>query len=128
MLASVASDSGPPLRPEGLAKEERRSLPTPARLSDRKDWPRKNGARFQLRPASLTGRPGQGATALTSDSGPPLQPKGLAKEERRLLPTPARLSDQKAWPRRNGARFQLRPASPTERPGQTPLPNSDPRL
>ena len=27
------------LRPEGLAKEEQRSLPTPARLSDRKAWP-----------------------------------------------------------------------------------------
>ena len=31
----LAFDSGPPLRPEGLAKEERRSLLTPARLSDR---------------------------------------------------------------------------------------------
>ena len=34
MLAFVASDSGPPLRPEGLAKEERRSLPTPTRISN----------------------------------------------------------------------------------------------
>ena len=30
-----------------------------------------------------------------------LRPEGLAEEERRPLPTPARLSDQKAWPRRN---------------------------
>ena len=35
----LASDSGPPLRPEGLTKEEHRSLSTPARLSDRKAWP-----------------------------------------------------------------------------------------
>ena len=35
----LASDSGPPLRPEGLAKEEQHSLPTPARLSGRKAWP-----------------------------------------------------------------------------------------
>ena len=35
----LASDSGPPLQPEGLAKEERRSLPTPTRFSDRKAWP-----------------------------------------------------------------------------------------
>ena len=34
-----AFDSGPPLRPEGLAKEDQRSLPTPVRLSDRKAWP-----------------------------------------------------------------------------------------
>ena len=58
MLAFVASDSGPPLRPEGLAKEERRSLPTPARLFDR-----------------------------------------------RSLLTPAHLSDRKAWLRRNDPRF-----------------------
>ena len=42
------------LRPKGLAKEEQRSLLTPARLSDRKAWTRRNDARFQLRPASLT--------------------------------------------------------------------------
>ena len=28
----LASDSGPPLRPEGLAKEEQLSLPTPTHL------------------------------------------------------------------------------------------------
>ena len=55
----LASNSGPLLRREGLAKEERRSLLTPARLSDRKAWPRRHDARFRLRPASLTGRPGQ---------------------------------------------------------------------
>ena len=43
------------LRLEGLAKKERRSLPTPARLSDRKVWPRRNNARFRLRPVSPTG-------------------------------------------------------------------------
>jgi len=32
---TLASDSGPPLRPKGLTKEERRSLPTSTRLSDR---------------------------------------------------------------------------------------------
>ena len=142
------------LRPEGLTKEERRSLLTPARLSNRKAWPRRNDAcfrPFQLRPASPTGRPGQGGSTLTSDSGPPLRleglanspptpvlasdsgpplrPEGLAEEERRSPPTPAclsdwkawparlrlprslltpaRLSDRKAWPRRNAARFRL---------------------
>ena len=35
---------------------------------------------------------------LTFDSGPPLRPEGLAKEEHCLFLTPARLSDQKAWP------------------------------
>ena len=49
-------------RPEGLAEEERRPLPTPARHSDR-------SARFSLQPAS----------------GRPLRPEGLAKT---LLPTP----------------------------------------
>ena len=49
----LAFDSGLPLRPEGLAKEERCSLLTPA--------------------------------CLASDSGPSLQPEGLAKEERRSL-------------------------------------------
>ena len=61
----LAFDSGPPLRMEGLAKEERRSLPTPARLFDR-----------------------------------------------RSLLTPAHLSGRKAWPKRYNARFQLRPTSP----------------
>ena len=36
---------------------------------------------------------------LTSDSGPPLRPKGLAKEEQRSLPTLARHSNWKAWPK-----------------------------
>ena len=35
-LANTASDSDLRLRPKGLAKEEQRSLPTQARLSDRK--------------------------------------------------------------------------------------------
>ena len=98
----LASDFGPPLRPEGLAKEDQRSPLTLARLSDWKAWP----ARLRLRPASLTGRPGQGGTTLTSDSGPPLRPEGLtsnsspplrpeglAKEEQRSFLTLARLSD-----------------------------------
>ena len=55
---------------------------------------------------------------LASDSGLPLRPEGLAKEERRSLPTPPRFSDRKSWPKR---RFRLRPVSPTGRPGQTPL-------
>ena len=42
-----ASDSDPSLRPEGLTKEEQRSLPTPAHL-----WM-----------ASPTGRPGQNTTS-----------------------------------------------------------------
>ena len=53
---ALASNSGPPLQLEGLAS----SLPTPARLSDRKAWPRRNGARFRLWPTSPTGRPGKG--------------------------------------------------------------------
>ena len=48
------------------------SLLTPARLFDRKAWPRRNDARFRLWPVSLTGRPGQGGTMLASDSNPPL--------------------------------------------------------
>ena len=68
-----ASDSGPPLRPEGLAEKEHRSLPTPACPSDRKAWPRRNNARFRLRPVSPTERPGQRGTLLTSDSDPPLR-------------------------------------------------------
>ena len=36
-----ASNSGPPLRPEGLAKKEQRSFLTSVRLSDQKAWPRK---------------------------------------------------------------------------------------
>ena len=52
------------LRLEGLAEEERRPLPTPARLSDRK----KNNARFRLQPAF----------------GWPLRPEGLAKHHFRL--------------------------------------------
>ena len=47
------------LRPEGLAKEEQRSLPTLACLSDQKVWPKRNNARFRLHPASSTERPGQ---------------------------------------------------------------------
>ena len=35
---------------------------------------------------------------LASDFGPPLRPKGLAKEEQRSLPPPDALSDWKAWP------------------------------
>ena len=34
------------LRPKGLAEEERRQLPTPAHLSDRKASLRRNNARF----------------------------------------------------------------------------------
>ena len=70
---------------------------------------------------SSTGRPDQRGTALASDSGPPLQPEGLAEEERRSLPslpTSARLSDRKAWPRRIDAHLRLRPASSTRRPSQ----------
>ena len=70
----LASDSGLPLRPEDLAKEEQHSLLTPARLSDRKAWPRRNDARFRLRPASPTRRPGQGGMTLAFDSGPHLRP------------------------------------------------------
>ena len=61
---------------------------------------------------SPTRRPGRGGTTPASDSGPPLRPKGLAKEEQRSLLTPA----------------HLRTASPTGGPGQTPLSDSDPRL
>ena len=43
-------------------------------ISDRKAWPRRNGARFRLRPASPTGRPGRGETTLASDSDPRLRP------------------------------------------------------
>ena len=64
------------LRPEGLAK--------------------RNSVRFRLRPTSSTRRPGREGTSLAFDSGPSLQPKGLAEKERRSLPTPAHLSDQKA--------------------------------
>ena len=56
-------------------------------ITDRKAWPRRNGARFRLRPASPTG-------ALTLVSSPPSDG----------------LSDRKAWPKRY---FRLRPASPT---------------
>ena len=55
-------------RPEGLAEEERRPLPTPVCLSDRR-------ARFGLQPAP----------------GRPLRPKGLAKA---LLPTLTRIFDR----------------------------------
>ena len=140
---ALSSDSGPPLRLEGLAKVDRRSSPTLARLSDWKAWPRTNGARFRLWPVSSSGRPGQGGPTLASDSGPPLRleglasspptpalasdsspplrPEGLAKEERRSFlspPTLACLSNQKAWPRRNDARLQLQPTSSISRPGQ----------
>ena len=37
-------------------------------VSDRKAWPRRDDARFQPRPASPTGRPGQGGTTLAFDS------------------------------------------------------------
>ena len=47
------------LRPEGLAEEERRPLPTLSRLSDRKASLRRNNARFRLWHASPTGRPSQ---------------------------------------------------------------------
>ena len=40
---------------------------------------------------------------LTSNFGRPLRPEGLAKEEQTPLLTPSRLSDRKAWPRRNNA-------------------------
>ena len=48
-----------------------------------------------------------------------LRPEGLAEKERRSLPTLARLSDRKASP---PTPAHLRTASPTGRPGQTPLP------
>ena len=55
------------LRPEGLVKKERRSLPTPACLSDRKAWPKRNNARFRLWPASLTGNTPNPCLQLLSD-------------------------------------------------------------
>jgi len=97
----MAGQKGDPnLRPEGLAKEEQApapdsspplrtgalapvSSPPPDVLSDRKAWPRRNGARFRLRPTSLT-------EALASVSRP--LPDGLA--------------DRKAWPKHY---FRLRP-------------------
>ena len=60
----LASDSDPPLRPKGLAKEGRRSLLT-------------------LTP-SLTRRPSQEGTTLASDSDPPLRPEGLAEDRATL--------------------------------------------
>ena len=63
------------LRLEGLAEEERRPLPTQARLSDWKASRRRNSAHFRHRPIS----------------GRPLRPKGLAKTP---LPTPTRFSDR----------------------------------
>ena len=48
-----------------------------------------SAARLRLRPASPTGRPGQGGSTLTSDSGPPLRLEGLANSP----PTPVLASD-----------------------------------
>ena len=78
---TLASDSDPPLRPEGLAKEGRRSLPTPTRLSDRKAWPRKERRSpptptRSLQPEGLV----KEGTTLASDSDPLLLPEGLANE------------------------------------------------
>ena len=44
-------------RPKNLTTGQNgaRSPPTPAHLSDRKAWPRRNDACFRLQPASLTG-------------------------------------------------------------------------
>ena len=47
-------------------------------VSNRKAWPRRNDARFRLRPASPTGRPGQRGTTLASDYNPLLRSDGLA--------------------------------------------------
>ena len=60
--------------------------------------------------------------ALASDSGPPLRPKGLAKEKQRSLPPPDGLSDRKAWPNTTSDSDQrLRPGM-----HRTPAYNSSP--
>ena len=64
-------------RPKNLTTGQKGKL-----ASNRKAWPRRNGARFRLWPASPTGRPGQGGTSLAFDSGPALRPEGLAKDGR----------------------------------------------
>jgi len=87
------------LRPESLAKKKWRSLPTPARLSDRKTWSRRNDARFPLRPTSPTGRPVQGEDNALFQLRP-ASPTGRPSQGE------------------NNARFRLRPASPTGRSGQ----------
>ena len=72
----MTSQKGAPnLRPEGLAEEERRPLPTPALLSDRKASLKRNNARFKLWPASGPPLGPKGwLTVLTFDSDPRLRP------------------------------------------------------
>ena len=93
----TTSQKGDPITDrKAWPRNRQRLLLTPARLSDRKARPRRNGARFRLRSTSPTGRPGQGGTALASDPSPPLRPEGLAKEEWHSPPTSTCLSDRKA--------------------------------